>query len=80
MTTLCVHTFEQLGGAEGLTRMKGWLRDVIDERQPPVSKPGAQQRAVCWERCRLVGSSAGRHYQMTMRRSPARTMGWVSVH
>jgi flagellar basal body-associated protein FliL len=28
--TLCEHTFEELRGAEGLTRMKSWLRDAID--------------------------------------------------
>lgn len=32
--TLCEHTFEELRGAEGLTRMKGWLRDAIDAVVP----------------------------------------------
>ncbi|HEY1099491.1 MAG TPA: flagellar basal body-associated FliL family protein [Myxococcota bacterium] len=32
--TLSEHTFEELRGAEGLTRMKGWLRNAIDDVVP----------------------------------------------
>jgi len=34
ITTLSEHTFEELRGGDGLQRMKGWLRDAIDDVTP----------------------------------------------
>ncbi len=34
ITTLSAHTFEELRGAEGLARLKSWLREAIDNVVP----------------------------------------------
>ena len=34
ITTLSSHTFEELRGAEGLGRLKAWLREAIDNVVP----------------------------------------------